>query len=399
MSLFTVKGLDLVLAVALIPYLIQKVGIANYGSYAFALAFVLFFANVINYGFDLSAVRELSINKGNSSKVNKLFNEVFSVKLYLWCIITIVLVGLIFIIPQFKEMRMLYISASFILVGDLFSLRWFFLGLEKMKFITIISFFSTLIYILLLLIFVQQEKDFIWIPLTEAIGLFIVSGITFISIIKQYKITIQLLSFSEFVAYLQLNFNSYINLLLPSTTGVLIVFLVGLFGMPYNVALTEIGVKFSNIFATANTVLTTIFYPMVNRDKKNLKPTRYALLGMGFILSMVMYCGSSFFILNWLHLESIIDTNYTVQIVKILSPTPFLMGVVSSYGVNGLLVFFKDQLYSSITISATIFMIVVSFFLIPQLPIIGGAISLLLGRSFYALSSFYFYKTRTIKVC
>ncbi|WP_366184844.1 oligosaccharide flippase family protein [Flavobacterium ovatum] len=388
-SLFTVKGLDLALTLGLIPYLILKVGIANYGTYAFAMALMLFFVNVLNYGFDLAVVRELAKNKDNTAKINQLFNEVFSVKLFLLLLVYLVLFILVFFVPKFKDGNVLYFSASLLLLGDLFSLRWFFLGLEKMKFITLISFFSTIIYVSLVLLLVNEKNDFIWIPFSEAIGLFVISGIAFVWVVKEFKITIQLLSIKKITDYLRLHFNAYVNLLLPSTTGVLIVFLVGVFGMPYAVALTQVGVKVTSAFATVNTVLTTVFYPMVNREKKNMPPTRYVLLGIGFCLSILMYLGSPFLISNWLHLEQEIDVEYTVQIVQILSPIPFLMGVISSYGINGLLVYLKDKLYRRITVSTTFFIVLSSFFLIPKFPVLGGAITFVIGRALYALLSFY----------
>ena len=398
-SLFTVKGLDLALTLGLIPYLILKVGITNYGNYAFAMALMLFFVNVLNYGFDLAVVRELAKNKENPVKINQLFNAVFSVKLFLMVLIFFVLLVLVFFVPKFMEFKELYFLASLLLVADLFSLRWLFLGLEKMKFITLISFFSTLIYVGLVLILVNEKQDFIWIPFSEAVGLFLVSGIAFLWVLKEFNIIIRLLSLQEVVIYLRQHFNAYINLLLPSTTGVLVIFLVGLFGLPYAVALTQVGVKITAAFATVNTVLTTVFYPMVNRNQKNILPMRYALLGIGLCLSLFMYFGSHFLISNWLHLENQVDVFNTIQIIEVLSPIPFLMGVISSYGINGLLVYLKDALYSVITVTTTFLMVIISCFLIPKYPIVGGALTFLSGRFLYAFLSFYFFKTKVSAVC
>jgi PST family polysaccharide transporter len=393
-SLFTVKGIELALTLGLIPYLIVKVGVENYGNYAFAMAMILFFVNVLNYGFDLSAVRDLAANKNDSLKMNQLFNEVFSVKLFLlgiaYCIIFIV----VLFVPRFIENRMIYLLASLLLIGDLFSLRWFFLGLEKMKFITVISFLSTLIYVGLVLVFIQRKSDFIWIPLTEAVALFVVSGISFLWVLKQFKIKIQLLSLEQTIMYLKSHFYSYVNLLLPSTSGVLIVFLMGLFGFPNNVAFMQLGIKFTFAFSTVNTVLTTVFYPMVNREQKNRIPSRIALMGMGLFLSVVMFVGSDYLIVHWLKFENKIDLDNTLAVIQYLSPVPFLMGVISSYGINGLLVYFEDKLYSWITITSTLFMIILACLLIPRFTIIGGAIAFVAARVLYALLSYYFFKMK-----
>lgn len=393
-SLFSVKGFDLVITLGLIPYFIVKVGTANYGNYAFIMALMMFFVNILNYGFDLSAVRSIASNRNNDDKMNSVFNEVFSVKLFLIIVLYVIAILLLLIVPRFWKEKELFIFGSLVLIGDFFSLRWFFVGIEKMKFITVISFISNVIFVGLVLLLVKKKSDYILIPLAEAIGMFIVSGLFFIWVIRDHKINIKLLSLKEVVVYLRTNISSLVNLLLPSTTSILIVFLVGIFGIPYEVALTQVGVKISNAFSTVNTVLSTIFYSMINREAGKMMHTRYILLGIGFFLSMVMYFGSSFLIRNWLKLESDSHINYTVQIVQILSPIPFLMGMISCYGINGLLVFHKDKLYSSITLGTSLFIVVFGFFSITKFAILGGAITLVSGRMLYAFLSFYFYKTK-----
>ena len=78
--MFSVKAIDLAIAVLLIPYLILKVGLQNYGVYAFALALVFFFMNIANYGFNLVAVRDLAKQADKNQKsIGEIFNEVFSV--------------------------------------------------------------------------------------------------------------------------------------------------------------------------------------------------------------------------------------------------------------------------------------------------------------------------------
>ena len=87
-SLFSLKAIDLALNLWLIPFLILKVGLYNYGLYAFAMALVLFFVNLLNYGFNLSTVRDLAKTKGNPQQLQSIFNEVFSVKLVLFLFLT-----------------------------------------------------------------------------------------------------------------------------------------------------------------------------------------------------------------------------------------------------------------------------------------------------------------------
>jgi O-antigen/teichoic acid export membrane protein len=184
--------------------------------------------------------------------------------------------------------------------------------------------------------------------------------------------------------------------MLPSTYGITSIFLVGVFGFPSDVTIMQVGMKFTSAFSTVNTILSAVFYPMVNREKRNMQPTRFILLGVGFFLSLVMFFGSHFLITNWLQFENSLDMFNTVQLVKVLSPIPFLMGVISGYGVNGLLVFLKDKAYSWITIMASLIMILSAIYLVPRYNFLGGAIAFLLGRSMYALVLYIVFNKTTV---
>ncbi len=61
-SLVSVKSIDLGIAIFLIPYLIYKVGLQNYGIYAFSISLILYLVNIINYSFDFTVVRELAVH-------------------------------------------------------------------------------------------------------------------------------------------------------------------------------------------------------------------------------------------------------------------------------------------------------------------------------------------------
>ncbi len=391
-SLFSLKTIDLGLTLWLIPYLIFKIGLSNYGVYAFAMSLVLFFVNVLNYGFNLSTVREVAKNKEDKLKINQIFNEVLSVKVFICCLLYFIYFILLFFIPKFLEYRTLYFYSSLLLISDLFSLRWLFFGLEKMKYIALIKLIGTIIYILLIFQYINNKSDFIIIPLLEAVGMLVVSVVSFIWVVLKFEIRLKILSIREVIIYLRKNFSSFINLLFPSTYGTMIVFLVGVLGVPLQVSFIQIGVKLVAIFSTINTILTDVFYPVVNRDIRLMIPVRYLVNGTGFFLSLLMYFSVDFVVRYWLKFGSDSELENIIKIVEILSPVPFLMSIISSFGVHGLLSHYKDSLFSKITIVSSLSMIFSAYYLVPNYYILGGAISFLLGRSVYAILSFVFLK-------
>jgi len=392
LSLFSIKAIDLGLTLWLIPYLILKIGIDNYGIYALAMSLILFFQNVLNYGFELSTVREVSKNSQNSEVLSKIFSEVISVKIVLLLILYPILLVLVLFVPAFWAQKSLYFFASLILIGDFFSLRWFFLGMEIMKYKALINLMSTIIFVILVLVVVHSKDDYKWIPLMQAISMTFISLISFFWVLKSYKIQLKFISFLKINTYLKTNFSSFLNLLLTSTYGILAVFFVGVFSLPVHVSYMQIGVKVTGAFSTLNTILTKVFFPIVNRKKSVIAAFKKVLLAVGVILSISMFFGSDFLISWWLKVESSVEQSNTINVIKILSPIPFLMAVISGYGVNGLLVFYKDVLYSKITLIATAIMIILFWLLIPNYHFYGGAIALLVGRAVYAVLTYGSFK-------
>ena len=393
-SLFFLKGIDLALTIWLIPFLILKVGLVNYGHYAFVLALLLFCVNVINYGFNLTTVRALAKSKNDAEKVNALFNEVFSVKLVLLGCVIIILLALVLLVPKFLEQYHLFCFGLFILAAELFSLHWFFVGMERMKFLSFIKLGATLIFVVLVLMYVKESIHYKYLTFFEGVGMFLSGGVSFGWVVKKYQFKIQFIGVKKVFSYLRLNWNSFVNLLLPSTTGQLIIFLVGLLGVPTQVSFMQIGVKVSSMFSTFNAIITKVVYPIVNRNKQVMKLSKFALITIGLVLSTSMFLSSEFLAMYWLKLDVENNVEQVVKMLKILSLIPFLMAVISAYGVNGLLVFYKDKLYQKISIVATCIMIVLAFLLIPRYYFYGGAIALLGGRVVYAMLTFIFFKKK-----
>ncbi|GGK60510.1 MULTISPECIES: oligosaccharide flippase family protein [Flavobacteriaceae] len=395
-SLFSVKVIDLALTILLIPYLILKVGIVNYGKYAFAISLVLFLVNITNYGFNLEAVRVLAKYNDDSKKINTLFNEVFSVKLYLTGAALLALAVLVLIVPGFRMFALVYVFASLMLLADLFSLRWFFMGIEKMKYIPAINLGASLIYVVLVLVFIQKPKDYEFIIFLESIGLLIVNMISFLFVALEYNVKIQLLSFKKVRRYLILNWSSFINLFIPSMLSNMAVFLVGVFSIPANVSIVQLGVKVANGFTTINAVLTKVFYAMVNRKVQILRKSFSVILGIGILLSICMFISADVFIGPWLKIEDATIEQQISFIIKILSPTPFFMAVISAYGINGLLVYGKDKLFGYITLISTLLSLIIGLILIPKYTYLGGALFLLAARGLYAIGSFIMFNKKRI---
>lgn len=110
------------------PYLVRTIGIANVGLLAFAGAVCTYFQIITDFGFNLSATRQVSINRSNKSILNEIYSSVIYIKIMLSIFCFIALLGLLEIVPQFKENKLVFILTYIGVFGQSLFPVWLFQG-------------------------------------------------------------------------------------------------------------------------------------------------------------------------------------------------------------------------------------------------------------------------------
>ena len=116
------------------------------------------------------------------------------------------------------------------------------------------------------------------------------------------------------------------------------------------------------------------------------------LILIGVFLSFLMFITSSLVVRFWLNNNDEEITLRVIKVVKLMSLIPFLIAVISSFGLNGLLIYFKDKIFSFINVTSLLVLVLTSFYLIPNHGAMGAGLSLLISRILYALLSFLLFK-------
>ena len=96
LSLSVLQGTNLLLPLITFPYLVRVLGIEKFGLISFALATVAYFEIITDYGFDLSATRQISINRNNKEKIVSVYSAVLSIKAILSLVSLVLLTILVF---------------------------------------------------------------------------------------------------------------------------------------------------------------------------------------------------------------------------------------------------------------------------------------------------------------
>lgn len=182
------------LQILLVPYLLQTVGLEAFGRITLAQTVVNFVAIFSEYGFNLSATRQIAQDHDNANGVQKIVNEVLSAKCVL-LLLSFGIIGLLVLtVPLYKQNGLLlFVTAAQMLGLTLFPL-WLFQGKEQMKESTILQLAARLLFFAMVFVVVKSPADYLWVPICYSAGSIIAGAIALGYGFKKYNLTFTFVS-------------------------------------------------------------------------------------------------------------------------------------------------------------------------------------------------------------
>lgn len=169
-SLSALNAISFLVPLITIPYLTRILGPEKFGLVSFGLVVMQYFIIFTSFGFAFSATQQISIHRDNKQKVTDIFSAVIAFKLILTVVCAMIMVVLILTVDQFSKDYLVFVFSFGIVIGDALLPVWLFQGMEKMRFITLVNFVSKLLFTLLIFVFVQEESDYLIVPLFNTAG-------------------------------------------------------------------------------------------------------------------------------------------------------------------------------------------------------------------------------------
>lgn len=183
-ALMIIQVLNYVLPFITLPYLARVLTVSDYGLVFFAQVFVDYFVRFVMFGFEYSAVRQVAIHSNNQKAVNHILNSVLIVQILFFIIGFLILNIIVFSIPKFSKDWLLYYLTYMGIIGSIFSFYWFYQGMARMKFITILNIITRTIFMILIFSCIKRTEDYILYPLLNSTSM-IIGGILSVIFIKK----------------------------------------------------------------------------------------------------------------------------------------------------------------------------------------------------------------------
>lgn len=196
-SLVTLQGVNYLLPLLVIPFLFNRLGVDYYGLVNFTIAFSQYFIMFTEFGFGLSGTRYIANNRDDHRKINNYLNSALLSRSILSIVSFVIYVALIYTIPSFREEKLFVLLFFGQVIGNVISPYWFFQGMEKMKFITILTIVSKLVSITPLFFLVHSKNDICIIPILYSAGSILGGIICMYLIAKKFKMKYYFTSIRE----------------------------------------------------------------------------------------------------------------------------------------------------------------------------------------------------------
>jgi len=399
-SLSVLQAANYLLPLLSLPYLVRVLGPSNFGLIAFAQAFINYFVIFTDYGFNLSATREISIERENKDKVAEIFSSVMIIKGFFCLFSLIVLLLLLFFIPRFHNDWIIYIYAFGTVVGNAMFPVWFFQGIEKMKYTTFINVASKLFFTICVFIFIRNINDYTLVPLISSMGYLIAGIISMVVVFRNFGVKFKFSSVDTLKCQLKSSWyffisNISISLVSGSNAFLLGLFVPNLFVGYYSAA--EKLVKGSLCFVSP---ISGTLFPFISQLAKKSKKESLKLLkkilrfnmALGGVISLALFVFSPF-IVNFVFGSEFTES---VIVLRILSAIVFLLITNDIAGMQTMIPFGYEKAFSNIILMGSIVNILLLIILSPIFYHIGAAISWLASEIVITVSMFVFLKKRGI---
>jgi len=161
--LSVIQSSNILISIITMPLLIQSIGLDQFGLVNLSLSVIILFNIMVGFGYNLSAPKDVAVNQQDKLALSHLVSNVFSGKILLAFLATILIIIGVFGLNLFKEYQVILLFSCLLLFSEATLPLWFFQGMEKMKLISITNIFSKLLFLLGILLFIHSPEQSPWV--------------------------------------------------------------------------------------------------------------------------------------------------------------------------------------------------------------------------------------------
>jgi len=384
-SLGLIQATNFILPLITIPYIIRVVGTDKFGVISIVQALMNYMIIFSEYGFNLSATRDIAIHRDDKHKISQIFNSVLLIKMVLLLLTFFILTVIILVVPQFRAESTIFYLGLGLVLGQVLMPIWFFQGIEQMKYLIILNLVAKIFFTFLIFIIIKTPSDYIYVILLTALGN-ILAGLVGIGIIlKKFKVAIIKPDFQNIIFQLKEGWYIFLSNFAIISYNNSNIFILGLFADASIVGYYSVAEKVTIAVRQLIGSFMGASYPHIcnlsNKSHRMIKEffrttfIPFALLIFFICISLFIFSDDIIYLLTGKYLKE------ASLLLKILSFVPMIV-VLDNPPYQILLAYDAKVGYMRILILASIVNIILNFIFVFHLSAIGTSIAVILTETF-----------------
>ena len=376
------------------PYITRVLGPEKLGAVNFTQSYIGYFILFSILGISIYGQREIAINRNDIEKRSKVFCNILAVHISMTILMVVIYIATLLLFSRFNQYPTLFWLSIFHLVLNIFSIEWFFLGMEKFRYITIRTIIIRSLFVLAIFTLIKSESDFILYYSLTLLSTIIPFLININYANKQLIISMKWISFSSIkTTFIELKDMSY-WFLLTSVYGLFPMIYLGFIQSNVAVGNFSVSEKLSKIAISVFTAISAVLLPKMsalhaNGDNSHFKEIINKSLSLFIPISIFMsvVLGASAGDIVFLFAGSKFTSAGIA--LAILSPLIFFLPIAQIFILQALFPMKKERIVLKYSfISATV-SISLNILLVSKFSVTGSAISMLIAEMTMTILSGY----------
>jgi PST family polysaccharide transporter len=389
-SLYLLQGANYLIPMAVLPYLVRVLGMEIYGLVAFAQSFAQYFNIFTDYGFNFSATRSIAQNRNDVGKISEVFCCVFLIKLFLTAVGLIVLACVLLVVPRMRNDWTIYMFAFVAVIGNVLFPVWFFQGVERMRYISIISGTTKAFSAVLLFVFVHQPADGLLAVAIQSAGMVVAGVIGLVVCLRTMHLDLQWPSWVSLKTCSGEGWHLFVSTASVSLYTNSNVFLVGLLAGNVQAGYFSAAEKLIRAISGLVGPINQAVFPYVNSLARTSSQAALAFIaqclkwmsGLTLVPVVILFLLARPIVVLCFGHAAI----GAIPVMRWIAPLPFLIAVSNVLGIQTMIPFGLDRQLSRILLAAGALNVAAACFLIPRLAAQGAGISVLFTELFVTAS-------------
>ncbi len=348
--LYVLQFCNTVVPLLTLPYITRVLGTTGYGVFIIALNIWGYLQVVVEYGFALSATRQVALEEKEPLDTSRLFSAIIYSRLLLTAVCVAVSGVYVFLNRSNAEQCVCLAILMFGLLGSCFQLNWLFQGKQDMKYISLIGIVSRTMSVICIFCFVKSEQDLFLYSVLYVISPIVDGVLGVIIASKKYGARLVRVSFETIKDELKKGWYVFTTQISGKVFGAIGITFMGFFATKAEVGIYGAIQKVPNVILLIWLPISQVLYPVASQKfqesfvegKKYVYGLRKRILPL-FVVGSLLVAGFSKAIVLVLFGETYV-ANYYWMIPLLVW---LLFGINNNFlGIQTLLASGHDKEYS-----------------------------------------------------